>query len=170
MPCNQSVSRSVVPDSLWRHGLQPARLPCPSPTAGACSKSCSSSQWYYPTISSSVIPFSFCLQSFPESGSFQMSQLFASGGQSIGVSASADEWMFRTSNEYSGLISFRIDWFDLLAVQGISRVFSSTTVQKHQFFGYIFIYTCICICYIDFVLYFYGHILYCQKLFWLIFF
>ena len=108
--------------------MQPTRLPCPSPTAGACSKSGSSSQWCYRTISSSVIPFSFCLQSFPGSGSFHMSQLFASGGQSIGVSASADEWMFRTSNEYSGLISFRIDWLDLLAVQGTLK----SLLQHHR--------------------------------------
>ena len=82
-------SRSVVSDSLWSHGLQHARLPCPSPTLGACSNSCPSSRWCHPTISSSVVPFSSCLQSFPPSGSFLMSQFFASGGQSIGVSASA---------------------------------------------------------------------------------
>ena len=78
-----------VSDSLWPHGLQNARLPCPSPTPGARSNSCPSSQWGHPTISSSVIPFSSCLQSFPASGSFPMSQFFASGGQSIGVPASA---------------------------------------------------------------------------------
>ena len=82
-------SRSVVSDSLGSHGLQHTRLPCPSPTPGACSNSCSSSQWCHPTVSFSVIPFSSCLQSFPGSGSFQMSQSFASGGQSTGVSASA---------------------------------------------------------------------------------
>ena len=81
-------SRSVVSDSLWPHGLQHARLPCPSPTPKACSNSCPSSRWCHPTISSSVIPFS-CLQSFPASGSFPMSQFFASDGQSVGVSASA---------------------------------------------------------------------------------
>ena len=80
---------SVVSNSLRPHGLQDARPPCPSPTAGACSNSFPSSQWCHPTISSCVIPFSSCLQSFPASGSFQMSQFFASGGQSIGVSASA---------------------------------------------------------------------------------
>ena len=80
-------SRSVVSDSLHPHGLQHARTPCPSPTPGVDSNSCLLSQWCHPTISSSVIPFSSCLQSFPTSGSFQMSQLFASGGQSIGVSA-----------------------------------------------------------------------------------
>ena len=80
---------SVVSDSLWPHGLQHARVPCPSPTLRVYSNSCSLSQWCHPTISSSVVPFSSCLQSFPASGSFQMSQFFASGGQSIGVSASA---------------------------------------------------------------------------------
>ena len=82
-------SRSVVSDSLRPHGLQHARLPCLSPTPGACSNSCPLSQWCHPTISSSVVPFSSCPQSFPASGSFLMSQLFASGGQSIGASASA---------------------------------------------------------------------------------
>ena len=76
-------------NSLWLHGLQHARLPCPSPTLGVYSNSCPLSQWWHPTISSSVVPFSPCLQSFPASGSFQMSQFFASGGQSTGVSASA---------------------------------------------------------------------------------
>ena len=104
---------SVVSDSLQPHGLQCARLPCPSPTPGACSNSCSLSQWCHPTISSSVIPFSFRLQSFPASGSFLMSRIFTSGGQSIKASASAS-----ILYEYSGLISFRVDWFDLLAVQG----------------------------------------------------
>ena len=98
--------------SLWPHGLQHPSFPCPSPTPGAYSNSCPLNWWCHPTISSSVIPFS-CLQSFPASGSFQMSQLFTLGDQSIGVSASA----IRPSNEYSGLISFRMDWMDLLAVQ-----------------------------------------------------
>ena len=101
-------------DSLWTHGLQYARSPCPSPSPGARSNSCPLSWWCHQTISSSVVPFSSCLQSFPASGSFQMSQLFASGGQSIGVSA----LNISPSNEYSGLISFRLDWLDLLAVQG----------------------------------------------------
>ena len=82
-------SRSVVSDSLRPHGPQHARPPCPSPTPGGYSNSCPFSRWCHPTISSSVVPFSSCLQSFPASGSFQMSQLFALGGQSIGVSASA---------------------------------------------------------------------------------
>ena len=83
------LSCSVVSNSLWPHGLQHTRPPCPSPAPRVCSNSCSSSQWCYPIISSSVIPFSSCLQSFPASGSFQMGQFFASGGQSIRVSASA---------------------------------------------------------------------------------
>ena len=101
-------------NTLRLHGLQYTRLPCPSPTPGACSNSCPSSRWWHPTISSPVIPFSSCLQSFPASGSFLMSQLFTSGGQSI------REFSFSISpsNEYSGLNSFRTDWFDLLAVQG----------------------------------------------------
>ena len=106
-------SHSVVSDSLWPHGLQHGRLPCPSPIPRAYSNSCPLSQWCHPTISSSVVPFSSCLQSFPASGSFPMSQLFSSGDQSIVVSALA----ISLSNEYSGLISFRNDWSDLLAVQ-----------------------------------------------------
>ena len=124
-------SHSVMSDSLGSHGLNHARLPCPSPTPGACSNSCPSSWWFYPTISSSVVPFSSHLQSIPASGSFPMSQLFASGGQSIGVSASAL------------VLSMNIqDWFSLgwtgwisLQSKGLSRVFSNTTVQKHQFFS-----------------------------------
>ena len=110
---------SVVVQSLslvWlfaTHGLQYTRLPCPSPTPGACSNSCPSSQWCHPTISSSIIQFFSHLQSFPASGSFSVSQFFPSGGQSIGVSASISP-----SSEHSGLISFRMDWLDLLAVQG----------------------------------------------------
>ena len=95
-----------VSNSLQPHGLQHSRLPCPSPTSGAYSNSCPSSWWCYPTISSSIVPFFSCLQSFPESGSFQMNQLFTSGF-SFSISP---------SNEYSGLISFRMDWLDLLAV------------------------------------------------------
>ena len=91
-------SHSVGSNSLWPHGLQHARLPCPSPTPGVYSSPCPLSWWCHLTLSSSVIPFSSCLQSFPASGSFQMSQFFASGGQSIGVSASAQsfQWIFRT--------------------------------------------------------------------------
>ena len=100
-------SHSDTFDSLWPHGLQHTRLTCPSPTPGSCSNSCPSSQSWHTTISSSVIPFFSCFQSSPASGSFPMSQFLASGGQSI-----------RVSNKYSRLISFRIDWFDLLPVQG----------------------------------------------------
>ena len=123
-------SCSVVSDSLRPHGLQHAWLPCPSPTPGACSNSCPSSKWCHPTISSSVIPFSSCLQSFPASGSFLVSQFFTSGGQSIGASASASVLPMNIQN-----------WFPLgltcliLQFKGLSRVFSNTTVQKHQFFS-----------------------------------
>ena len=124
-------SPSVVSDSLQPHGLQHARLPCPSPNPRACSNSCPSSRWCHPTISSSVIPFSSHLQSFPASGSFPMSQFFASGGQSIGVSASASVLPVNTQDwcplRSTGLIS--------LQSKGLSRVFSSTTVQNHQLFG-----------------------------------
>ena len=129
-----SVQFSLVAQScptLPPHGLQQARLPCPSPTAGACSNSCASSRWCHPTTSSSVIPFFSCLQSFPASGSFLMSQFFSSGGQSFGTLASA-----------SVLPKDIQDWFPLgltgwisLQFKGLSRVFSTTTVQKHQFFG-----------------------------------
>ena len=107
-------SRSVMSNSLQLHGLQHTRLPCPSPTPRACSNSCPLSRWCHPTISSSVVPFSSCLQSFPASGSFQMSQLFASSGQSIWVFS----FSISPSNEYSGLISFRTAWLYFLAVQG----------------------------------------------------
>ena len=109
-------SCSVVSNSLRPHGLWRTRPPCPSPTPEAYSNSCPSSQWCHPAISSSVITFSSCLQSFPASGSFPRSQLFASGGQSIGVSASTSVLPI-SPVQYSGLISFRIDWFDLLTAQ-----------------------------------------------------
>ena len=123
-------SHSVMPDSLWSHGLQHARLPCPSLTPGACSNSCPSSQWCHPTISSSVIPFSSCLQYFPASGSFPMSQLFPSGAQSIGVSASASVRPMNTQ-DWSPL-----GWTSWISLQskGLSRVFN-TRVQKHQFYA-----------------------------------
>ena len=95
----------AVSDSLRPHGLQHARFPCSSPSPGACSNSCPLHWWCHPTLSSSVVPFSSCLQSFPASGSFQMNWLFTSGGQSIGASASVSVLL----NEYSGLIAFRID-------------------------------------------------------------
>ena len=124
-------SLSVVSDSLQPHGLQHARLPCPSPTPTACSNSCPSSQWCHPTISSSVVPLSSCLQSFPASGSFPVSQFFPSGGQSIGVLASASVVPMNTQDwsplGWTGWIS--------LKSKRLSRVFSNTTVQKQQFFG-----------------------------------
>ena len=123
-------SRSVVSDSLRPHGLQHARLPCLSPTPRAWPNSCPSSRWCHSTISSSVIPFS-CLQSFPASRSFPVSQFFASGSQSIGASASASVLPMNIQ-----------DWFPLeltslisLQSKGLSRVFSNTTVQNHQFFA-----------------------------------
>ena len=129
-----SVSKfrhSVISDTLGSHGLQHARLPCPSSTQGACSNSCPSSQWCHPTISSSVIPFSSCLRYCPASRSSPMSQFFASGGQSIGVSTSASVLPMNIQ-----------DWFPLgltgwisLHSQGLSRVFSKTTGQEHQFSG-----------------------------------
>ena len=119
-------SHSVASSSLWPHGLQCARPLCPSPTPGVYPHSCPLSRWRHPTISSSVIPFSY-LQSFPASRSFQMSQLFASGGQSIGLSTSV---LPMNTRDWS----FSIDWLDLLASKEISWVFSNITVQKHQFF------------------------------------
>ena len=128
----QSVqfSHSVMSDSLQPHGLQHARPPCPSPTIGVYSSSCPLSQWCHPTISFSVIPFSSCLQSFPASRSFPMSQFFASGGQSIGLSASASVLPMNIQNR------FHLGWTGWITLQskGLSRVFSNTTVQKHQFF------------------------------------
>ena len=124
-------SRSVVFNSLRPHGLQHARPPCPSPTPRACSNSCPSSRWCHPTISSSGILFSSCLQFFPAPESFPMSQSFASGGQSIGVSASASVLPMNIQDWFpSGLTG----WISLQP-KGLSRVFSNTTVQKHQFFG-----------------------------------
>ena len=124
-------SHLVMSDSLWPHGLQHIRLPCPSPTPGVYIKSCPLSWWCHPTISSSLVLFSFCLQSFRASGSFQVSQFFLSGGQSIGVSAST--WVLPMNIQYW----FPLGWTDLMSLQskGLSRVFSNTTVQKHQFFG-----------------------------------
>ena len=121
----------VVSDSLRPHGLPHARLPCPSPSPGACSNSCPLSWWCYPTISSSVTHFS-CPQSFPASGFFfPMSQLFASGGQSIGTSASASVLPMNIQDWFpwglTGWISFQS--------KRLSRVFFSTTVRKHRFFG-----------------------------------
>ena len=124
-------SCSVMSDSLWPHELQHTRPPCPSPTPGVYPNSCPLSQWCYPMISSSVISFSSCLQSFPALGSFQLSQLFTSGGQNIGVSASASVLPMNIQ-DWSPL-----GWIGWISLQskGFSRVFSNTTVQKHQFFG-----------------------------------
>ena len=124
-------SRSVMSDSLWPHESQHARPPCPSPTHGVYANSCPSSRWCHSAISSSVIPFSSCPQSLPALESFLMSQLFASGGQSIGVSASASV-LPKNTQDWSPL-----GWtgWTSLHSKGLSRVFSNTTVQKHQFFG-----------------------------------
>ena len=124
-------SCSVVSDSLQSHELQHARPPCPSPTPRVYSNSCPLSRWCHPTISSSVVPFSSCPQSLPASGSFPVSQLFAQGGQSIGVSASASVLLMNIQ-DWSPL-----GWTSWISSQskGLSRVFSNTTVQKHQFFG-----------------------------------
>ena len=128
---SDQISHSVVSDSLWPHESQHARPPCPSPTPGVHSDSRPSSRWYHPAISSSVVPFSFCPQSLPASESLPMSQLFAWGGQSTGVSALASFLPKNTQgwspSEWTGWISFQS--------KGLSRVFSNTTVQNHQVFG-----------------------------------
>ena len=120
-----------MPDSLWPDESQHARPPCPSPTPGVYSNSCPSSRWCHQAISSSVVPFSCCPQSLPASGSFPMSQLFACGGQSIGVSAPASVLPMNTQ-DWSPL-----GWTSWISLQskGLWRVFSNTAVQKHQFFG-----------------------------------
>ena len=125
------LSQEVMSDSLWPHELQHARPPCPSPTPGVYPNPCPLSRWCHPVISSSVVPFSSHLQSFPAPGSFQMSQLFSSGGQSIGVSASTSVLPMNTQ-DWSPL-----GWTGWISLQskGLSRVFSNTTVQKHQYFG-----------------------------------
>ena len=124
-------SRSVVSDSLRPHELQHSRPPCSSPTPGVHSNSCPSSRWCHPAISSSVVPFSPCPQSFPASESFHMSQLFAWGGQSTGVSALASV-LPKNTQDWSPL-----EWTGWISLQpkGLSRAFSNTTVQKHQFFS-----------------------------------
>ena len=124
-------SLSVVSNSLWPYGMQHGRLPCPSPTPGVYPNSCPLSQWCHPNISSSVVPFSSCPQSFPASGSFLMSQFFTSGGQSIGAAASASVLPVNTQ-DWSPL-----GWTGWISLQSkrLSRVFSNTTVQKHQFFS-----------------------------------
>ena len=124
-------SHSVVSNSLRPHEPQHARPPCPSPTPGAHPNSCPLNRWCHPTISSSVVPFSSCPQSLPTSRSLQMSQLFTSGGQSIGVSASTSVLPVNTQ-DWSPL-----GWTGWIFLQskGFLRVFSNTTVQKHWFFG-----------------------------------
>ena len=124
-------SRSVMSNSLQPHGLKHTRPPCPSPTPGAYPNSCSLSRWCHITISSSVVPFSDCPQSFPASGSFQMSQFFTSGGQSTGISASTSV-LPMTIQDW-----FPLGWTGWISLQSkrLSRVFFNTTVQKHQFFG-----------------------------------
>ena len=128
--CSVQFSCLVMSDYLQPHGLRHPRPPCPSPTPGACSNSCLSSRWCHPTISSYIVPF-FCLQSFPSSGSFPVSQFFTSGGQSIGVPASTSVLPMNIQDWFAlgptGWISFQSQW--------LSRVFSNTTVQKHQCFG-----------------------------------
>jgi len=123
-------SHSVVSDSLWPHVLQHARPPCPSPTPRVYSNSCPLRWWCHPTISSSVVPFSYCLQSYPAPGFFPVSQLIASGGQRIGVLASVSVLPMNIRGWFllglTGLISLS---------KGLSRVFSSTIIQKHQFFA-----------------------------------
>ena len=124
-------SHSVVSDSLQHHELQCARPPCPSTIPGVYPNSYPLSQWWHPAISSSVIPFSSCPESFPESGSFPVSQLFASGGQSTGVSA-ITSFLPKNTQGWSPL-----EWTGWISLQskGLSRVFSNTIVQKHQFFS-----------------------------------
>ena len=124
-------SCSVMSDSLWPQESQHASPPCPSPTPGVHSNSCPSSQWCHPAISSFVVRFSSCPQSLPASESFPMSQLFAWGGQSIGISASAS---FLPKNTQGWSPSECTGWISLQS-KGLSRFFSNTTVQKHQFFS-----------------------------------
>ena len=127
-------SHLVMSDSLGPHE-QHARPPCPSPTPGVHPNPCPLSQWYHPTISSSAVPFSSCFQSFPASGSLQISQLISSGGQSIG----SFSFNISPSNEHPGLISFRMDWLDLLAIQGtLKNLFqhcsSKVSILRHSAF------------------------------------
>jgi len=132
LPCifpSIQFSPSVVSNSLRPHGLQHARPPCPSPTPRACSNLCPFSWWCHPTFSSSVSLFSSHLQSFPAWGSFLRSQFFASGGQSIGVSASAS---VNPMNIQDWFLLWWTGWISLQS-KGFSRVFSNTTIQKHPF-------------------------------------
>ena len=131
LPLLVQFSCSVLSDFLRPHEPQHTRLLCPSPTPRVHPNPCPLSRWCHPTISSSVVPFPFCLQSFPASGSFQMSQLFASVGQSIRVSASTSVLPMNIQGWFP---SGWTGWISLQS-KGLSRVFSNTTVQKHQFFG-----------------------------------
>ena len=131
MTCSVQFSHSVVSDSLPPHGLQHARLTYPAPTPEYCSNSCPSSRWCHPTISSFIVPFSSCLQSFWASGSFPVSQFFTSGGQNIGASASASVLPMNVQDWFP----LRLTGFVSLLSKGLSRNFSNTTVQKHQFFS-----------------------------------
>ena len=130
-PHSAQFSRSVMSDSLQPHGLQHARPPCPSSTPRVYPDSCPLSRWCHPIISSSVVSFSSCLQSFPALGSFPMSQFFASGGQSIGVSASTSVLPMSIQGQFP----LELTGLSSLQSKGLSRVFSNTTVRKHQFFG-----------------------------------
>ena len=121
------LSHSVISDSLQPHGLQHAKLPCPSLTDGACSNSCLSSWWWHPTISSSIVPFSSCLQSFPGSGSFPMSQFFSSGGQSMGISASVSVLPMNIQDW------FPLGWTGCISLQ--SKGLSSAGVQPRWIQG-----------------------------------
>jgi len=129
--CTDCCSVAKLCPTLWPHGLQHTRLPCPSLSPEVCSNSYSLSWWCHTTISSSVVPFSSCLQSFPASGSFPVSWLVASGGQTIGTSASVSVLLMNIQGW------FPWGWTGLISLQskGLSRVFSSATVQKHQFFS-----------------------------------
>jgi len=129
--CKLLYSCSVMSNSLRPHGLQHARPPCPLLCPRVCSNSCPLNQWCHPTILSSVIPFSSCLQSFPASGSSPMNRFFASGGQSIGTSVSESVLPMNIQD------GFPLGWTGLISLlfKGLSRVYTSTTVQKHQFFG-----------------------------------
>ena len=129
--CSVLLSCSVMSNSLWPHGLQHSRLPCPSPSPEACSNSCPLSRWCHPTISFSVVPFSSYLQSFPALGSFPMCQFFSTGDQNIGVSISA--WVLPMNIQ--GWFLLGLTSLISLLSKGLSRVFSRTTVQKHQFFN-----------------------------------
>ena len=129
-------SRPVMSDSLWPHGLQQARPLCPSPSAKVCPGSCTLHQWCHPAISPSKAVFSFCLQSFPASGTFPMSQLFASDDQNTGVLAST----LILPRSIQGRFPLRLTFLISLLSKGLSGIFSSITVQRHQFFGACLLY------------------------------